>query len=153
MISRVSSLERTFNSDSTSPETSAPKGATQLNPALESLNTNPMATTDVWLPTFNGNGMEDPEQHWFLCEAVWMVCLVHGTDVKKVQMITTLRGRTLDWFMKFCAAPIGTPQKTLEEIRVVMIFEFRKPKLESQCITKNKEIKRAPVETVWDFDQ
>ena len=100
-----------------------------------------MAATDVRLPTFNGNGMEDTEQHWFLCEAVWMVCLVHGTDVKKVQMITTLRGRTLDWFMKFCATPVGTPQKTLEEIRAAMISEFWKPKSESQCITEIKEIK------------
>ena len=49
-----------------------------------------MAMTDVRLPTFNGNGMEDPEQYWFLCEAVWMVCLVRGSDVKKAQMIMTL---------------------------------------------------------------
>ena len=34
-----------------------------------------------------------------------------------------------------------------------MIFEFRKPKLESQCITEIKEIKQAPAETMWDFDQ
>ena len=47
MRSRVSSPERTSNSDSTSPETSAPKGATQLNPAPESLNANPMVATDV----------------------------------------------------------------------------------------------------------
>ena len=54
--SRVSSPKRTSNLDSISPETSAPEGATQLNPALE--NANPMAVADVWLPTFNGNGME-----------------------------------------------------------------------------------------------
>ena len=100
-----------------------------------------MATTDVGLPTFNGNGMEDPEQHWFLCDAVWMVHLVHGADVNKAQMITTLRGCALDWFMKFCAAPAGAPQKNLDEIRAAMISEFRKPKLESQCITEIKEIK------------
>ena len=34
-----------------------------------------------------------------------------------------------------------------------MISEFRKPKLESQCITEIKEIKQALAETVWDFDQ
>ena len=34
-----------------------------------------------------------------------------------------------------------------------MIYEFRKPKLESQCITDIKEIKQALIETVWDFDQ
>ena len=31
-----------------------------------------------------------------------------------------------------------------------MISKFRKPQYESQCI---KEIKQAPTETVWDFDQ
>ena len=42
-----------------------------------------MAGTNVRLPTFSGNGMEDPEQHWFLCEAMWMVHLVHNIDIKK----------------------------------------------------------------------
>ena len=112
-----------------------------------------MAVTDVQLPTFNGNGMEDPEQHWFLCEAVWILRLVHGADVKKAQMIMTLRGRALDWFMKFFVISVKTPQKNLEEIQAAMISEFRKPKLESQCITEVKEIKQALAETMWDFDQ
>ena len=34
-----------------------------------------------------------------------------------------------------------------------MIFEFKKPKSESQCITKIKDIKQALAKTVWDFDQ
>ena len=55
-----------------------------------------MAATDVRLPTFNGNGMEDLELNWFLCEAVWMVCLVHNVDIKKAQMMMTLRGCALD---------------------------------------------------------
>ena len=102
--------------DSTSPRTTMQEGANPLNPVPKNHNANPMAVTDVRLPTFNGNGMEDPEQHWFLYEVVWMVHLVHSTDIKKAQMITTLRGCVLDWFMKFCVVPIGTPQKTLEEI-------------------------------------
>ena len=97
--------------------------------------------------------MEDPEQHWLQCEAVWMVCLVHGADIKKAQMIMTLRGCTLEWFMKFCTAPAETPQKTLEEIWAAMTFEFRKPKSESQCIIEIKEIKQDLAKTVWDFDQ
>ena len=28
---------------------------------------------DMKLPTFRGTGAEDPEQHWFLCEAVWTI--------------------------------------------------------------------------------
>ena len=75
-----------------------------------------MAGTDVRLPTFNGNGTKDLEQHWFLSEVVWMVHLIHNVDIKKGQMIMTMRGRALDWFMKFCATLTGTPQKTLEEI-------------------------------------
>ena len=55
-----------------------------------------MATIDIQLPTFNGDGIEDLEQHWFLCEAIWMVRLVHNANIKKGQMITTLRGRSLD---------------------------------------------------------
>ena len=74
-------------------------------------------------------------------------------DLKKAQMITSLRGRVLDWFMKYCIVPIGAPQNTLEEICAAMIFEFRKPKSKLQCITEKKEIKQAMAETVGDFDQ
>ena len=68
-----------------------------MNSELENPDANSMAVIDVWLPTFNGNGTEDPKQHWFLCEALWMVRLVHNVDIKKAQMVTT----ALDWFMKF----------------------------------------------------
>ena len=64
---------------------------------------------DIWLPTFNGNGAEDLEQHWFIFEAIWMVHLVQNADLKKWKMIMTLRGRVFDWFMKFCVVPPGTP--------------------------------------------
>ena len=37
------------------------------------LATNTMDGADIKLPIFNGNGLEDPEQHWFLCEAMWTV--------------------------------------------------------------------------------
>ena len=97
-----------------------------------------MVGTDVRLPTFNGNGTEDLEQHLFLYEAIWMVRLVHNVDIKKAQMIMTLRGRTLDWFMKFYATPSETPQNTIEEIQATMISEFRKPRSESRCITEIK---------------
>ena len=133
--------------------TSVQEGTPPLNSEPENHGTMSMAVTDVRLPTFNGNGTKDPEQHWFLCEAVWMVRLVHNADIKKAQMITTLRGHTLDWFMKFYVAPVETPQNTLKDIRAAMIFEFRKPKSNSECITEIKEIKQAPMELVWYFDQ
>ena len=34
-----------------------------------------------------------------------------------------------------------------------MIKEFKKPKLESQCITELKDIKQLPTESIWDFNQ
>ena len=68
-------------------------------------------------------------------------------------MIMNLRGHGIDWFMKFYIVPPGTSQKNLEEIRVAMIFEFIKPKYESQCITEIKEIKQALAKSVWDSDQ
>ena len=48
---------------------------------------------------------------------------------------------------------MGTPGKTLDEVRRGLIEEFRKPKYEAQYITKLKEIKQFPNETGWDFDQ
>ena len=68
-------------------------------------------------------------------------------------MITTLQGRALDWYMKFSIVPIGFVPKTLNDIRVGLIEEFKNPNSESQCITKIKEIKQLPTEFVWDFDQ
>ena len=99
--SRASSPERVVNTNSASTTTNAQESIPPLDHLLENLDNNAMAGVDIWLPIFNGNGAEDPEQYWFICEAVWMVFLLQNADLKKVQMITTLRGRALDWFMKF----------------------------------------------------
>ena len=34
---------------------------------------NKMAQNDIKLSIFIGNWLEDPKQHWFLCEVVWTV--------------------------------------------------------------------------------
>ena len=68
-------------------------------------------------------------------------------------MITTFRGRALDWYMKFYVVPTGVRKKSLDLIRIRLIEEFKKPKSESQCITKLKDIKHLSTESVWDFDQ
>ena len=47
------------------------------------------------LPIFNRNGTDDPEQYWFLCEAIWTTQQTVNDDVKKIQLATTLRGREL----------------------------------------------------------
>jgi hypothetical protein len=43
--------------------------------------------------------------------------------------------------------------KPLNEIKNVLIAEFKKPKSESQFITELKEIKQKVAEPVWEFDQ
>ena len=87
-----------------------------------------MAEANIKLPIFNGNGLEDLEQHWFLCEAIWTVQQIQDENIKKAHMITTLRGHALDWYMKCSIVPVGFVLKTLDEIRVGLIAEFRKPK-------------------------
>jgi len=108
-----------------------------------------MAGGEMRLPLFHGNVSEDPQQHWFLCEAVWRVKQVNDPDMKANQMVTTFRDQALNWFMKHSA---GQP-KTLAEIRMALIAEFKKTKSESQCIIELKEIKQMNGESTWDFDQ
>ena len=66
--------------------------------------------------------------------------------------MTTLQGCTLDWYMKFVQVPTGTPTKTLALVKNGLIEEFRKTKSKAQYITKLKEIKQYPNDTIWDFD-
>jgi len=89
------------------------------------------------LPLFHGNGSEDPQQHWFLCEAMWRVKQITNACMKVAQVVTTFRDRALNWFMKF---PGGQP-KILNQIQMTLIAKFKKPKSESQCIIELKEIK------------
>ena len=94
--SRVPSPERTTNTDNAGTTSNTLEGIPPLNPLPENLDANSMVGPNIQLPTFNGNGAEDLEQHWFLCEAVWMVLQVHNADIRKAQMITTLWGHALD---------------------------------------------------------
>ena len=56
---------------------------------------------DIKLPVFWGTSIEDPNQHFFLCEEVWNIKQVQNDDTKKEQLETTFRVRALTWFMKF----------------------------------------------------
>ena len=105
------------------------------------------------LPIFHGNDTNDPKQYQFLCEAIWTTRQTVEDDVKKRQLETTLRGRALEWYMRFMLVPQGGTLKTLDEIRTGLFEEFKKPKSEAQQITELKEIKQFPNETIWDFDQ
>ena len=104
---------------------------------------------DIKLPIIRGTGLEDPDQHSFLFEVVWNVKKVQDNDVKMVQLTTTFRDRALNWFMKYS----NGQTRTLAQVRNALITKFKKPKSESQFISKLKEIKQKPIETVWEFDQ
>jgi hypothetical protein len=87
---------------------------------------------EMRLPIFRGYGSKDPDQHWFLCEAIWNIKNVIDEAVKKNQFSTTLRDRTLSWYMNLVQG-LAQP-KPLNEIKSALIGEFKKPKSESQCI-------------------
>jgi hypothetical protein len=106
---------------------------------------------EMRIPIFRGDGSEDPDQHWFLCEAVWNIKSITDEVIKRTQFITMLRDRALRWYMKLVQG-LAQP-KPLNEIKNVLIAEFKKPKSESQCITKLKEIKQKVEEPIWEFDQ
>jgi hypothetical protein len=88
---------------------------------------------EMRLPIFRGDGSEDPDQHWFLCEAVWNIKNITDEVVKRNQFSTTLRDRALSWYMKLVQG-LAQP-KPLNEIKNALVAEFKKPKSESQCIT------------------
>lgn len=92
---------------------------------------------DMKLPAFKGTRLEDPEQHWFLCEVVWSVKQVIDDDIKMAQLTTTFKDRALNWFMKYS----NGQNRNLVQVKVALIGEFKKSKSESQCITDLKEIK------------
>jgi hypothetical protein len=88
---------------------------------------------EMRLPIFQGDGSEDTDKHGFLCEAMWNIKSITNKAVKRTQFITTLRDRTLSWYMKLVQ---GLEQpKPLNEIKNALIVEFKKPNLDSQCIT------------------
>ena len=79
--------------------------------------TNIMARNDIKLSIFNGNGLEYPEKHWFLCEVLWIVRQVQDEAIKWDQMITTLRSHVLYWYMKLSVVLTRVTHKTLNQIR------------------------------------
>ena len=112
-----------------------------------------MVRNEMKLPLFHGNVTNDPKKYSFLCEVIQTSQQAVDDDVKKIQLETTLRGRALEWFMRFTWIPQGGIAKTLDEIQTWLFEEFKKLKSEAQYITELKEIKHFPNEMIWDFDQ
>ena len=50
---------------------------------------------DIKLPIFRGTRLEDLDQHWFLCEAVWSIKQITDNDINMAQLTTTFRERAL----------------------------------------------------------
>jgi hypothetical protein len=143
-------VSTTLSNQSNQSHQSAQSTVTSSPPHTQSRNLGRSMADEMRLPTFRGDGSEDPEQHWFLCEAVWSIKNITDEAVKRAQFSTTLRDRALSWYMKFVQ---GATPKPLNSIKTSLIVEFKKPKSESQCITELKEIKQRIVEPVWEFDQ
>jgi hypothetical protein len=106
---------------------------------------------EMRLPIFRGDGSVNLDQHWFQCEFLWNIKNFTYEAVKRTQFSTTLRDRALSWYMKLVQG-LAQP-KPLNEIKNALIAEFKKPKLESQCIIELKEIKKKVSKPVWEFDQ
>ena len=66
----TSSSSHIVHTTATSPTPTPPSGSTIANQNPPRRN---RMGDDMKLPTFKGTGAEDPEQHWFLCEAVWTI--------------------------------------------------------------------------------
>ena len=56
---------------------------------------------DIKLPISRGTSVEDPNQHFFICEEVWNIKKVQDDDTKRAQLTTTFRDKSLTWFMMF----------------------------------------------------
>jgi hypothetical protein len=69
---------------------------------------------EMSLHTFRGYGSEDPEQHWFLYEAVWSIKNITNEAFKRAQFSTTLRDRTLSWYMKFVQEATHKPLNAIK---------------------------------------
>jgi hypothetical protein len=81
---------------------------------------------EMRLPIFRGDGSEDLDQHWFLYEAIWSIKKFNDKVVQRAQFSTTLRDRTLSWYMNFVKG-VAQP-KLLNDITIPLSAEFKKPK-------------------------
>jgi hypothetical protein len=104
-------------SQTQSPPTSPRRGTTQAN----------MVGVDntLRLLEFKGVGLEDSEQHLFVCETVRAAKNIQDEAVKIAQLATTFRGRALVWYMKLQSITPTRQARTLEEIKKALLKEFK----------------------------
>jgi hypothetical protein len=80
---------------------------------------------EMRLPIFRGDGSEDLDQHWFLCEAVWNIKSITDEAINRTQFSTTLRDHALSWYMKLVQG-LAQP-KPLNKNKNALVAEFKKP--------------------------
>jgi hypothetical protein len=80
---------------------------------------------EMSLPIFRGDGFEDPNKHWFLCEVVWIIKKFNDEEVKRAHFSTTLRNHALSWYMKFLKG-VAQP-KSLNDIKIALSADFKNP--------------------------
>jgi hypothetical protein len=82
---------------------------------------------EMGLPIFRGDGSKDPDQHWFLCEAVWGIKKVIDEAIKRAQFSTILRDCALSWYMKFFTGSVHP--KLMNDIKTALSVEFKEIEL------------------------
>jgi hypothetical protein len=96
---------------------------------------------EMRLPISRGYGSEDPDQHWFLCEAVWNIKNVTDEAVKRTQFGTTLRDCALRWYMNIVQGlaqpkPLNQIKNAIDcrveetQVRVTMYYRAKQDQTE-----------------------
>jgi len=102
------------------------------------------------LPTFKGVGDEDMDRFWFVAESVWTAQNIVSDTVKRTQLSIAFEERALDWYMGYVGQNVNA---TIDEIKVALKQQFKKPKSYSQIINELKDIKQGPSKSVWEANQ
>ena len=96
------------------------------------------------LPTFQGKGEEDAEQHWFLCEAIWRAAKGTTDANKLVEFQKTLWGRALQCYIKSVHCPRGGVAPTLDDVQQKLlcykVLATQKRKTVKYCEAKRDQI-------------
>jgi hypothetical protein len=75
-------VSTTLSNQSNQSHQSTQSTVTSSPPHTQSGNLGRSMEDEMRLPTFRGDGSEDPDQHWFLCEVVWSIKNITDEAVK-----------------------------------------------------------------------
>lgn len=80
---------------------------------------------------------------------MWKVKKINDDSTKKAQLVIVLQDKALSWYIKYGTMNLVS---SLVATKNTLNVEFKKPKSQSQCITKIKEIKQAIKQMAWGVD-